>query len=144
MEESTTDRLILVIEDDICHAQLIEAVLKNNTAQYQIVLLRNGLQALDFLRQQAEYANAPRPHLILLDLNLPQKDGREVLAEIKSDARLKRIPIIVLTASTDETDIFRSYELQGNSYVIKAKNLDQLSEIVKRIEEFWLEIVTLP
>lgn len=144
MEESTTDRLILVIEDDIRHAQLIEAVLSDNTAQYQIVLLRDGVQALNFLRQRAEYADAPRPHLILLDLNLPQKDGREVLIEIKADARLKRIPIIVLTASTDETDIFKSYESQGNSYVIKANNLDQLSEIVKRIEEFWLEIVTLP
>lgn len=144
MEESTTDRLILVIEDDIHHAQLIKAVLEANPARYQIMNVRGGVQALDFLRQSGEYADASRPHLILLNLNLPDKDGREVLAEIKADAKLKRIPIIVLTASSDEEDIFKSYAVQGNSYVVKADNIDRLSEIIKRIEEFWLEIVTLP
>lgn len=144
MEESTIDRLILVIEDDIHHVQLIKAVLEANPAHYQIMNVRDGVQALNFLHQRGEYANTLRPHLILLNLNLPEKDGREVLAEIKADVRLKRIPIIVLTASTAEEDILKSYALQGNSYVIKANNLEELTEIIKRIEEFWLEIVTLP
>lgn len=144
MEESTAERLVLIIENNLNHAQLIESIIKNHSIHYQTAIVKDGVTAMSFLHQQGEYANAPRPHLILLDLNLPAKDGREILAEIKSDGALKRIPIVILTASSDEEDVFNSYQLQGNSYVIKAQNLEQLATIVKRIEEFWLEIVTLP
>jgi chemotaxis family two-component system response regulator Rcp1 len=144
MDEGNTERLILVVEHNPSHAQLIETVLKTYSTAYQVVTVCDGIQAMNFLRQDGEYAGVARPHLILLDLNLPHKDGRSVLAEMKSDQRLKRIPIVVLTASNDTNDILTSYTLQGNCYVIKADDLDQLSAIIKRIEEFWLEIVTLP
>lgn len=144
MDEGNIERLILVIEHNPSHAQLIETVLETHSTDYQVVTVCDGVQAMSFLHQRGEYANALRPHLVLLDLNLPNKDGRSVLAEMKSDQRLKRIPIVVLTASDDTNDIFTSYALQGNCYVIKADDLDKLSLIIKRIEEFWLEIVTLP
>jgi chemotaxis family two-component system response regulator Rcp1 len=144
MEEEPTRCFILIIEENQCHARVIESVFTETGQPYQLAIVRDGVQAMNFLHQQGEFAETPRPHLILLDLNLPGKDGREVLAEIKADAKLKRIPIVVLTACNDETDIFKSYVLQGNSYVVKANDLNQLASIVKRIEEFWLGIVTLP
>ena len=97
-----------------------------------------------FLRQQGTYDNAVTPHLILLDLNLPKKDGREVLAEIKADEKLKRIPVVVLTTSQDEQDIFKSYNLHANCYVTKPVDLEQFMTVVKSIEDFWLGIVMLP
>jgi chemotaxis family two-component system response regulator Rcp1 len=97
-----------------------------------------------FLRQQGPYVNAPRPDLVLLDLNLPKKDGREVLAEIKSDPDLKRIPVVVLTISTAEEDILKSYNLYANAYVSKPLNLEQFAKITKAIEDFWFTIVKLP
>ena len=97
-----------------------------------------------FLRKEGKYANMPYPDMILLDLNLPKKDGREVLAEIKTDSQLKRIPVIVLTTSRNEDDINQSYELNANCFITKSRNLPQLFAIVKRIEEFWLSTVTLP
>lgn len=144
MEESTTERLILIIENNVNHAQLIETIISNHSTRYQTRVIANGVEAMQFLHRQGEYEEAPRPHLILLDLNLPQRDGREILAEIKADLALKRIPIVILTTSGNEEDVFKSYHLQGNCYVIKAQDLEQLATIVKRIEEFWLEIVTLP
>ncbi|PSB14222.1 response regulator [filamentous cyanobacterium CCP1] len=144
MDEGIRERLILVIENNLNHAQLIETVLKDHPASYQVVTVEDGVQAMDFLHQRGSFAQALRPHLILLDLNLPNKDGRTVLAEIKADACLKRIPIVVLTASTNTEDVFTSYAVQGNCYVVKADDFNTLSAIVKRIEEFWLEIVTLP
>jgi chemotaxis family two-component system response regulator Rcp1 len=144
MDEGNTERLILVVENNLSHAQLIETALATQSAAYQVVIVRDGVQATNFLYQQGEYRDAMRPHLILLDLNLPNKDGRSLLAEIKANDHLKRIPIVVLTASTDADDIFTSYAMQGNCYVIKVEDLTQLSGIIKRIEEFWLEIVTLP
>ncbi|MFN6237403.1 response regulator, partial [Microcystis sp.] len=98
----------------------------------------------DYLRREGEYLDSPRPHLILLDLNLPRKDGREVLAEIKNDPSLKRIPVVVLTTSRNEEDIFYSYELHVNCYITKSRNLNDLFKIVKNIEAFWLETATLP
>ena len=144
MEESSAERLILVVQDNPDHSRLIEEALNEKTGRYQIIAIADGVEAMDFLHRQGNYADATRPDLILLDLNLPGKDGKELLAEIKADPQLRRIPIVVLTICADEEDIFRSYALQGNCYVIKSSDLEQLFQIVKRIEEFWLEIVTLP
>ena len=102
------------------------------------------MEALAFLRRQAQFADAVRPDLILLDLNLPRKDGREVLAEIKSDADLKTIPVVVLTTSRAEQDVLNSYQLQANCYITKPVDLEQFITVVKSIEDFWLTIVTLP
>ncbi len=144
MEESPAERLILVVQDNPEHTDLIKAALNENSGRRKIVAISDGLQALDFLHRRGNYADARRPDLILLDLNLPEKDGRELLAEIKADQQLRRIPIVVLTISANEEDIFRSYALQGNCYVVKSCDLEQLFQLVKRIEEFWLGIVTLP
>ncbi|HAA29572.1 MAG TPA: response regulator [Cyanobacteria bacterium UBA8553] len=144
MEKSSAQRLILVLEDNLDHTRLIKDALNENSLQHQIVAIADGTQAMDFLHHRGDYVDAPRPDLILLDLNLPGKDGRDILAEIKADPRLKRIPIVVLTLSAAEEDIFRSYALQGNCYVIKSTDVDQLFQIVKHIEEFWFGIVTLP
>ena len=144
MEESPAQRLILVVEDSPEHTGLIKDALNEKSGQYQIVALADGVKVMDFLYRRGNYTDATRPDLILLDLNLSGKDGREILAEIKADPKLRRIPIVVLTISDHEEDIFTSYALQGNCYVIKSSDLEQLFQIVKRIEEFWLGIVTLP
>jgi CheY-like chemotaxis protein len=107
-------------------------------------VLKDGVEALTFLRREGQYANAPRPHLILLDLNLPKKDGREVLAEIKDDEKLKRIPVVVLTTSQNEQDVLKTYNLHANCYVTKPVDLEQFITVVKSIEDFWLGIVVLP
>ncbi|MBF2075007.1 MAG: response regulator [Synechococcales cyanobacterium C42_A2020_086] len=143
MEELPIKRLILIVEENLDHARLIERALAEQ-AQRQIVVMPDGEQAMQFLHRQGAYSDAPRPDLILLDLNLPGKTGIDILGEIKRDANLKRIPIIILTLSRSESDILRSYELQGNCYVVKSTDSEQLFHIVKRIEEFWLGIVTLP
>lgn len=143
MKESTAERLILVVEDNLDHVRIITDAFAENP-KYQIVAIADGAQALEFLHRKGEYTTALRPDLILLDLNLPKKDGQAVLAEIKADPQLRRIPVVVLTLSADEEDVLKTYELQGNSYVIKSCDFEQLSQIVKRIEAFWLEIVTLP
>lgn len=144
MEESPAQRLILVVEDNPEHIHLIKDALTENSGRHQIVAIADGVEAMDFLHRRGSYKEATRPDLILLDLNLQGKDGRELLAEIKADSQLKRIPIVVLTISDHEEDIFQSYALQGNCYVIKSSDLEQLFQLVKRIEEFWLGIVTLP
>lgn len=144
MEDSARERTILVIESNAEHLQIVEAVLTKNATHSQIVTLSNGMQAIQYLRHQGDFATATRPDLILLDLNLPDKDGRDILAEIKADPQLKRIPIVVLTTAASEEDVFKAYALQGNCFVIKSFDSEQLAKIVQRIEEFWLEIVTLP
>lgn len=144
VEEGEKFKLILLVEDNKADIRLVEEALKNSVVPHKIVTVRNGIDAMDYLRQQGEYAEASRPDLILLDLNLPRKDGREVLAEIKSDPKLKRIPVVVLTTSKNEDDIFHSYDLHVNCYITKSRNLRQLFEIVKGIEDFWLKTVTLP
>lgn len=144
MQDPASKLFILVVEGSQTHARLIESVLHQASDQREILTIANGQQVMNLLHRQGDYTEFPRPDLILLDLNLPEKDGREVLAEIKAHPQLKRIPTIVLTTSTDEDDIFRTYAQQGNCYVIKSQDLEQLSQIVKRIEEFWLGIVTLP
>ena len=105
---------------------------------------RDGVEALAFLKREGEFAKAPMPDLVLLDLNLPRKDGREVLAEMKQDPRLRAIPVVVLTTSEAENDIVRSYELHANCYITKPVGLEQFISIVREIESFWLAVVTLP
>jgi chemotaxis family two-component system response regulator Rcp1 len=144
MQNAIAERLILLIDDDLHHAHFIEDALRQSSQPHRIMAISDGTQAMDFLHRRNDYETASRPDLILLDLNLSGKDGREVLAEIKADPQLKRIPTIVLTLSDRSDDIFHTYLHQGNCYVIKSANLEQLGQIVKRIEEFWLGIVTLP
>jgi two-component system, chemotaxis family, response regulator Rcp1 len=144
MQGSPAKLSILVIESNLDHARLIKTALTQNAPQRQIILATDGTQAIDFLHQRGTDSEMSRPDLILLDLNLLGRDGREILIEIKTDPRFKRIPIVVLTTSNREEDVLKSYALQGNCYVIKSSDLDQLFQIVKRIEEFWLGIVTLP
>ncbi|MGK7897456.1 MAG: response regulator [Xenococcus sp. (in: cyanobacteria)] len=137
-------KIIFLVEDNKADIRLIEEALKNSSIFYELVTVRNGVDAMAYLRREGEYADALRPDLIVLDLNLPKKDGREVLEEIKTDSQLKRIPVIVLTTSSNEDDIHQSYDLNANCYITKSRNLSQLFAIVKRIEEFWLTTVTLP
>ncbi|EKQ69394.1 response regulator with CheY-like receiver domain and winged-helix DNA-binding domain [Leptolyngbyaceae cyanobacterium JSC-12] len=144
MEELAVERLILVVENNPAHLRLIQTVLSESTGNHRVIAIADGNEAMLFLRRDGKYENADRPDLVLLDLNLPGKDGREVLAEIKADANLRRIPVVVLTSSTNEDDVVKSYTLQGNCYVIKSHEIEPLVQIVKRIQEFWLGIVTLP
>ncbi len=137
-------KTIFLIEDNRGDIRLIQEALKNSTAQCEVVVARDGMEAMAYLRQEGEFANSIRPDLILLDLNLPKKDGREVLAEIKADPTLMHIPVVVLTTSRNEEDIFNSYDLHVNCYISKSRNLTQLFKIVRGIEEFWLETATLP
>lgn len=144
MPEDARNKLILLIEDNRGDIRLIQEALKSTTAPFEVAVARDGMEAMEYLRQDGSFAGAVRPDLILLDLNLPRKDGREVLAEIKADPSLKHIPIIVLTTSRNEEDIFKSYDLHVNCYISKSRNLTQLFKIVRGIEEFWLETATLP
>lgn len=144
MEADARNKIIFLIEDNRGDIRLIQEALKSTTTHYDVVVARDGVEAMDYLRQDGAYANAIRPDLILLDLNLPKKDGREVLAEIKSDSSLKHIPVVVLTTSRNEEDIFKSYDLHVNCYISKSRNLSELFKIVRGIEEFWLETATLP
>jgi chemotaxis family two-component system response regulator Rcp1 len=137
-------KTIFLVEDNKADVRLIQEALKNSLVPHQVVTVRDGMDAMAYLRQEGEYTDSPRPDLILLDLNLPKKDGREVLAEIKADPALKRIPVVVLTTSRNEDDIFHSYDLHVNCYITKSRNLSQLFQIVKGIEDFWLSTVTLP
>lgn len=137
-------KIIFLVEDNRGDIRLIQEALKNSSVPHEVVTVRNGMDAMAFLHREGEYTDAPRPDLILLDLNLPRKDGREVLAEIKADPQLKRIPVVVLTTSKNEEDIVQSYNLHVNCYITKSRNLSQLFEIVKGIEDFWLKIATLP
>jgi chemotaxis family two-component system response regulator Rcp1 len=144
VETEKTHKIIFLVEDNKADIRLIQEALKTSSLPHQVVTVRDGMDAMAYLRQEGEYANAARPDLILLDLNLPRKDGREVLAEIKSDPNLKRIPVVVLTTSKNEDDIFHSYDLHVNCYITKSRNLPQLFQIVKGIEEFWFSTATLP
>lgn len=144
VETDERHKTIFLVEDNKADIRLIEEALKNSTIPHQVITVRNGMDAMAYLRQEGEYAGATRPDLILLDLNLPRKDGREVLAEIKADPLLKRIPVVVLTTYSNNEDIVQSYELHVNCYITKSRNISQLFTIVKGIEEFWLKTVTLP
>ena len=135
---------ILLVEDNLGDARLTQEALREARVSNHMSLVRDGVEALAFLRREGGFASAPRPDLILLDLNLPRKDGREVLAEIKGDERLRRIPVVVLTVSQADEDILRAYNLNANCYIAKPVDLEQFIKVVRSIEDFWLTIVKLP
>ena len=135
---------ILLVEDNPGDVRLTIEGLREGKVRNNLHVARDGVEALAFLRREGDFADAVRPDLILLDLNLPRKDGREVLADIKSDPALKTIPVVVLTTSRAEQDVLHSYELQANCYITKPVDLEQFITVVKSIEDFWLTIVTLP
>jgi CheY-like chemotaxis protein len=135
---------ILLVEDSPTDAELTLTALKTAKMANKVFHVQDGVQAMEFLRRQGAYSQAEQPDLILLDLNLPRKDGREVLAELKDDPDLKMIPVVVLTTSKAEEDIIRSYKLHANCYVTKPVNFERFLEIVKSIESFWLTVVALP
>lgn len=135
---------ILLVEDNPGDVRLTMEALKEAKVINNLTVIKDGEEALTYLRRQGLYAQAKRPHLILLDLNLPRKDGREVLAQIKADEVLKRIPVVVLTTSQDEQDVLKSYNLHANCYITKPVDLDQFIKVVRSIEDFWLGIVVLP
>ncbi|MFH0878073.1 MAG: response regulator, partial [Lentisphaerota bacterium] len=129
---------ILLIEDNPGDADLAREALENSKVRNALYWVGDGVEAMDFLRRRGKHAYAPRPDLVLLDLNLPKKDGREVLAEIKSDEGLKRIPVVILTTSSEEEDILKSYNLHANCYITKPIDLNQFIKVVEAIEDFWL------
>lgn len=135
---------ILLVEDNLGDIRLTEEALKEGLVDNRLNVCRNGEDALAFLRREEEYSAAPRPDLILLDLNLPRKDGRELLTEIKGDEDLRRIPVVVLTTSRSEDDIVRSYDLQANCYIHKPVDLPRFLELVRSIQDFWFSVVALP
>jgi CheY-like chemotaxis protein len=135
---------ILLVEDSPSDTDLTLEALKDFKVRNHVSVVEDGVQAMQFLRCQGPYAQAPRPDLIMLDLNLPRKDGREVLAELKGDDNLKTIPIVVLTTSRAEQDILRAYQLSANCYINKPVDFNQFLEVVRSIESFWLFVVTLP
>ena len=135
---------ILLVEDNPGDARLALEALKDNKIRNELHTVEDGVEAMNFLRKKGKYSNVPRPDLILLDLNLPKKDGREVLAEIKEDDKLKAIPVVVLTISKAEEDILKSYNLHANCYISKPLDLKQFIKVVKSIKSFWFSIVKLP
>ncbi len=135
---------ILLVEDNPGDIRLTQEALKDNRLVNHLSVVKDGEEAMAFLRQEGKYVDAPRPELILLDLNLPKKDGREVLEEIKHDPSLRRIPVVVLTTSCAEVDILKAYDLNGNCYITKPLDWEQFIRVVKSIEEFWLTLVKLP
>ena len=132
------------MEDSPSDTELTVEALRDFKVRNHVNIVEDGVQAMQFLRRQGPYTEAPRPDLIMLDLNLPRKDGREVLADIKADDQLKTIPIVVLTTSHAEQDILRAYQLNANCYINKPVDFNQFLEVVRSIETFWLFIVTLP
>ena len=135
---------ILLVEDSPGDVRLITETFKEGKLHVDLQAVSDGVEAMAFLRREGSYAKAPRPDLILLDLNMPRKNGREVLKEIKADDDLKRIPVVVLTTSTADKDILESYNLHANCYVSKPVELDDFIRAVRSIETFWLTIVQLP
>ncbi|MEI7764525.1 MAG: response regulator [Comamonadaceae bacterium] len=146
---STTDKEcrqieILLIEDNPGDARLTQEAMRAAKMTNVLHVVEDGVQAMEFLRQRSRFKDAPRPDLILLDLNLPKKDGRAVLSEVKTDPDLRRIPVVVLTTSRSEEDVMQAYDMHANAYVTKPVKLDQFLRIVALIDEFWLKVVTLP
>jgi chemotaxis family two-component system response regulator Rcp1 len=135
---------ILLVEDNPGDVRLTQEALKEGKVRNNLHVAEDGVEAMALLRREGKYTDAPRPDVILLDLNLPKKDGREVLAEIKEDPNLRRIPVVILTVSQDEQDILKTYDSHANCYITKPVNLDRFLTVVKSIEDFWLTIVKLP
>lgn len=135
---------ILLVEDNIGDVRLTIEALKEGKVRNKLSVVNDGVEALRFLRHEGPYGDAPTPDIILLDLNLPKKDGREVLAEIKEDETLRRIPVVVLTTSSADEDIVRTYDLHVNCYITKPVDMDQFISVVKAIDTFWFSVVKLP
>ena len=135
---------ILLVEDNPGDVRLTQEALKEAKFRNNLQVVGDGVEALAYLRRQGKYGDATRPNLVMLDLNMPRMDGRELLGEIKKDPDLMRIPVVVLTSSEAETDIAKAYELHANAYVAKPVGIDHFLQVVKAIEEFWVEIVKLP
>ncbi len=144
LEEHGRPIEILLVEDNPGDVRLTIEALKEGKVSNNLSVARDGVEALAFLRREGSFSQAPRPDLVLLDLNLPRKDGREVLAEIKVDPLLRRIPVVVLTTSKAEEDILRTYDLHANCYITKPVDLEQFISVVRSIDDFWLSVVKLP
>ena len=143
-ENNRKSMTILLVEDSPSDADLTVEALEEGNTPNELHIVGDGIEALQFLRHEEPYADAPNPDLILLDLNLPRKDGREVLKEIKADKNLKRIPVIVLTTSSAEEDVCRTYDDYANCYVTKPVNIDEFIRVLRSMEEFWLTFVKFP
>ena len=135
---------MLLVEDDPGDVLMTREAFEHHKLRNKLHVVADGVEALQFLRREGEYADAPRPGLVLLDLNLPRKDGREVLAEIKSDESLRSIPVVVLTTSEAEEDILRSYDLHANAYVTKPVDFDRFIDVIRQIDDFFVTVVKLP
>lgn len=135
---------ILLVEDNIADVRLTREALKEEKVSNNLTVLTDGVEVMDYLHRKGQYSQATRPDLILLDLNLPRKDGREVLREIKNDEELRSIPVVVLTVSSADADIRDSYNLHANCFITKPLDMNQFSKVVKSIQDFWLTIVKLP
>ena len=135
---------LLLVEDNPADVRLTQEALKNGKVLHKLFVIQDGMEAMVFLHKEPPYQESPRPDLILLDLNLPKKDGREVLAEIKADPNLRSIPVVILTTSQADEDILKTYDLHANGYIIKPVDIDQFFVIIKNIKEFWMSVVELP
>jgi CheY-like chemotaxis protein len=135
---------LLLVEDSEPDVRLTMEALHEAKVKNNLWVAEDGVEAMEFLRRQGRHAEVPRPDLILLDLNLPRKDGRQVLKEIKADEGLKRIPVVVLTTSKNEEDVLRAYDLHANCYITKPVDFNRFMEVVKSVEDFWLTVVRLP
>ena len=135
---------ILLVEDNPADARLIKEVFKDTKTKNRLYVVKDGVEAMAFLNQEVDNADIPRPDVIILDLNLPRKDGREVLKELKEDNVLKRVPIVILTTSSAEEDIIRTYNNHANCYITKPVDFDQFLKVINSIEDFWLSVVKLP
>ena len=135
---------ILMVEDNEGDVLLTRLALKDSKILVELDVVEDGVEAIDYLRHRGKHAGAPRPDLILLDLNLPRMDGREVLTEVKSDPDLRRIPVVILSGSSAEEDLVRAYDLHANCYVVKPVGAEEFAKIVKAIPSFWLSVVALP
>lgn len=135
---------ILLVEDNPGDVRLTKEAMREAKMRNKLSVASDGVEAMAFLRREGEFADAPRPDVVLLDLNLPKKDGRAVLAEIKADPDLRRIPVVILTSSKAEEDVLNSYDLHANCYVTKPGDLEQFIEVVKSVGDFWVQIVKLP
>jgi two-component system response regulator len=144
MTANLTPIHVLLVEDNEADARLMRETLKETKVLIQLHTVVDGIEAMAYLRHPGKYKNEPHPDLILLDLNLPRKDGREVLAEVKADPNLHRIPVVIVTSSQAEQDIIKTYDLHANAYVSKPMDLEQFSKVVSAIENFWFSVVSLP
>ena len=135
---------VLLVEDDPGDVLMTQEAFEHHKLRNQLHVVSDGVEALAYLRREGEFADAPRPGLVLLDLNLPRKDGREVLEEVKNDPSLRSIPIVVLTTSQAEEDILRSYDLHANAYVAKPVDFERFIEVIRQIDDFFVSVVKLP